>query len=365
MIDDRPPLPQLEHRPFSDRQRARDNLDLHRRDRPARVRGVPTAGDVRRTPSAAPLLRTPREHRARGELRLHRRGPDMARQSALGRCAGLRPRRARRDQQARDHAAGGSARPRRTRGRGLRHQRLHRASRRRLRPVVRKCLREDAERYHAQQIESFADTQADLVSAMTLTHVEEAIGVTWAAQAIGIPAVISFTLETDGRLPSGTTLGDAIVEVDEATDAGPAYYMVNCAHPTHFEHVLADGGPWLAAAARDPRKRLVQEPRRARRGDRARLRRPRGPGLAVRLAGRKVSAADDPRRLLRDRRAPRRGDRADLRRLRMAAQRLDLGSPAHPRATHAPDPAEMDIRPHSDPAHRRRSWCSSNQGESG
>jgi S-methylmethionine-dependent homocysteine/selenocysteine methylase len=104
---------------------------------------------------------------------------------------------------------------------------------------------EDAERYHAQQIQSFADTQADLVTALTLTHVEEAVGVTRAAQAIGIPAVISFTLETDGRLPSGTSLGDAILTVDQETDAGPAYYMINCAHPTHFEHVLEDGGPWL------------------------------------------------------------------------------------------------------------------------
>jgi S-methylmethionine-dependent homocysteine/selenocysteine methylase len=104
---------------------------------------------------------------------------------------------------------------------------------------------DDAERYHTPQIESFADTQADLVSALTLTHVEEAIGITRAAQAVGMQAAISFTLEIDGRLPSGTSLGDAILEVDDATDVGPAYYMINCAHPTHFEHVLGDGGRWL------------------------------------------------------------------------------------------------------------------------
>lgn len=100
----------------------------------------------------------------------------------------------------------------------------------------------DAERYHADQIGSFADTQADLVSALTLTHTEEAIGITRAAQNAGMPVVISFTLETDGRLPSGTALGDGILEVDAATDRGPAYYMVNCAHPTHFDHVLEDAG---------------------------------------------------------------------------------------------------------------------------
>jgi S-methylmethionine-dependent homocysteine/selenocysteine methylase len=104
---------------------------------------------------------------------------------------------------------------------------------------------DDAERYHARQIASFAEAPADLVSAMTITYVEEAIGITRAAQDADIPVVISFTLETDGRLPSGTDLGDAIDEVDAATGRGPAYYMVNCAHPTHFEHVLEAGGSWL------------------------------------------------------------------------------------------------------------------------
>lgn len=100
-----------------------------------------------------------------------------------------------------------------------------------------------AEAYHANQIFTFADTEADLVTAMTMTNPAEAIGVTRAARAAGLPVVISFTVETDGRLPSGDALGDAILAVDEATDEGPAYYMVNCAHPTHFLHVL-DGAPW-------------------------------------------------------------------------------------------------------------------------
>jgi homocysteine S-methyltransferase len=104
---------------------------------------------------------------------------------------------------------------------------------------------DDAERYHARQIASFAETQADLVSALTITYVEEAIGIIRAAQDAGMPVVISFTLETDGRLASGTELGDAIDAVDAATDRGPAYYMVNCTHPTHFEHVLEAGGSWL------------------------------------------------------------------------------------------------------------------------
>lgn len=100
-----------------------------------------------------------------------------------------------------------------------------------------------AEAYHANQIFTFAETEADLITAITMTNPAEAIGVTRAARAAGMPVVISFTVETDGRLPTGDELHEAILAVDEATDEGPAYYMINCAHPTHFSHVLGDG-PW-------------------------------------------------------------------------------------------------------------------------
>ena len=103
----------------------------------------------------------------------------------------------------------------------------------------------EAENYHSTQIGTFADTSADLVTAITMTYAEEATGVARAAAAHGLPSVISFTLETDGRLPSGQALGGAIQQVDDATDGAPAYYMINCAHPTHFESALADGGGWL------------------------------------------------------------------------------------------------------------------------
>jgi len=104
---------------------------------------------------------------------------------------------------------------------------------------------EEAEEYHAVQIRTFTETKADMVTALTMTYAEEAIGVARAAKAAGIPVVISFTVETDGRLPSGQTLKDAIELVDEATDRTPIYYMINCAHPTHFENVLATGEPWV------------------------------------------------------------------------------------------------------------------------
>ena len=104
---------------------------------------------------------------------------------------------------------------------------------------------EEAENYHAFQIGIFRDAGADLVSAFTMTNSNEALGIARAAKAAGMPCVISFTLETDGRLPTGESLAQAIATVDAGTDEGPAYYMINCAHPTHFDHVLAAGGAWV------------------------------------------------------------------------------------------------------------------------
>src|SRR4051794_23273564 len=99
---------------------------------------------------------------------------------------------------------------------------------------------EAAQAYHATQIATFAGTAADMATAITMTYAEEAIGVTRAAHQAGLPVAIAFTLETDGRLPSGQTLAEALAQVDDQTDAYPAYYMINCAHPTHFEAVLDD-----------------------------------------------------------------------------------------------------------------------------
>lgn len=101
----------------------------------------------------------------------------------------------------------------------------------------------EAETYHAEQIRVFAGTEADMVTAITMTNANEAIGVTRAARAAGMPSVISLTVETDGRLPTGQSLKDAIEEIDATTGQAPAYYMINCAHPTHFDTVL-NGGAW-------------------------------------------------------------------------------------------------------------------------
>jgi homocysteine S-methyltransferase len=102
-----------------------------------------------------------------------------------------------------------------------------------------------AEAYHRVQIETFAETSADMVTAITMNYAEEAIGIARAAEDSGMPVAISFTVETDGRLPTSQTLRAAVEQVDAATSRYPAYYMINCAHPTHFDQVLAREEPWV------------------------------------------------------------------------------------------------------------------------
>ena len=104
---------------------------------------------------------------------------------------------------------------------------------------------EEARDYHSTQIASLASAGVDMITALTFNYIEEAIGVTLATRQHGLPVCISFTVETDGRLPTGDSLGSAIEAVDQATDGGPSYYQLNCAHTTHFDHVLYDDEPWI------------------------------------------------------------------------------------------------------------------------
>lgn len=103
----------------------------------------------------------------------------------------------------------------------------------------------EATGYHRMQARAFAAAGADMMTAVTMNYVEEAIGVASAAAEAGLPVVVSFTVETDGRLPSGMKLGEAISVTDAATDGAAAYFMVNCAHPTHFAGTLDEGGDWI------------------------------------------------------------------------------------------------------------------------
>ncbi|MDM8167651.1 homocysteine S-methyltransferase family protein [Roseovarius sp.] len=103
----------------------------------------------------------------------------------------------------------------------------------------------EAERYHGEQIGWFAQTDVDMVTAVTLSTVTEGIGVIRAAKKAGLPVVVAYTVETDGRLPDGTPLGRAFEETDARTDCAAAYFMVNCAHPDHFRGALEAGSGWL------------------------------------------------------------------------------------------------------------------------
>ncbi|GGB22716.1 homocysteine S-methyltransferase family protein [Allosediminivita pacifica] len=104
---------------------------------------------------------------------------------------------------------------------------------------------EEAEAYHAEQIGWFSETEADMVSAFTITTVNEGVGIIRAAAAAGMPCVVSYTTETDGRLPDGTPLGEAIERTDMMTAGAAAYFMVNCAHPDHFRSALEADAAWL------------------------------------------------------------------------------------------------------------------------
>jgi homocysteine S-methyltransferase len=103
---------------------------------------------------------------------------------------------------------------------------------------------EAAEAYHRDQIQTFAGTAADMVCAITMNYAEEAAGIALAARSAEMPVALSFTVETDGRLPTGQPLKEALEQVDEITAKYPVYYMINCAHPSHFEGVLDESAPW-------------------------------------------------------------------------------------------------------------------------
>lgn len=105
---------------------------------------------------------------------------------------------------------------------------------------------DEAADYHRPQVRSFSAVDADLAGALTMGYAAEAIGIVQAASELQLPITVGFTVETDGRLPSGQPLGDAIAEVDEATDSAAAYFGVNCAHPSHFAQVLDQPrGAWI------------------------------------------------------------------------------------------------------------------------
>jgi homocysteine S-methyltransferase len=100
---------------------------------------------------------------------------------------------------------------------------------------------DEAERYHSVQLRTLAEAGCSQVTALTLTYPEEAIGIVRAGRAAGIPILVGFTVETDGRLPNGDSIEEAIVAIDGATDGAAEFFVINCAHPTHFAGALPEG----------------------------------------------------------------------------------------------------------------------------
>lgn len=104
----------------------------------------------------------------------------------------------------------------------------------------------EAADYHAFQAEALAEAGADMITAITMTNIQEAIGVARAAHRAGLSSVISFTLETDGSLPTGDSLAEAVKALDAEGAAAPLHFMINCAHPTHFESILDRDADWVS-----------------------------------------------------------------------------------------------------------------------
>ncbi len=167
---------------------------------------------------------------------------------------------------------------------------------------------EQAADYHGWQIGVLAEAGVQRITALTLSYPEEAIGIVQAAAAVGVPVVAGFTVETDGRLPDGTSLADAVERVDEATGGGAEFFLINCAHPTHIAAGL-DGTPIAGAHRRAAGQRVGAEPRRTRRGRGARRGRPGGARARQRRPAGDAAVDQAAGRLLRHRSPPRRADR--------------------------------------------------------
>lgn len=111
--------------------------------------------------------------------------------------------------------------------------------------VSNKMSIDEAKEYHLPQINAFKEAGADMITCYTINYIEEAVGIALAAKECDVPAAIGFTVETNGELPSGDTLQDGIEAVDLQSDGYPSYFMINCAHPTHFADKLKNGGQWV------------------------------------------------------------------------------------------------------------------------
>ncbi len=103
---------------------------------------------------------------------------------------------------------------------------------------------DEAKSYHELQVAAFSKSGVDLVSALTIGYINEGLGIVKSAKEHNVHVVISFTVETDGKLPSGESLKEAIETIDKTTNNYPIYYMINCAHPSHFANQINKNEKW-------------------------------------------------------------------------------------------------------------------------
>ena len=229
--------------------------------------GVPAARRPGPPRATAPLLRRLSRHRTQARRRLHRRDAHLAREPDWAGQLGYSPEQL----DAANRSAVALAEEVRTA-----------AAADGITVVVSGCVGprgdgydpgdamtpEDAERYHAVQIGTFANTTADQVTAITMTNAEEAIG---SCGPRGGGHSGGDLVHRGDRRPAsdGQPLHEAIEQVDAATDAGAAYFMVNCG-TRHISPGAGAGRHWRRRLRRPARERIGEEPRRTRRGNRAR-----------------------------------------------------------------------------------------------
>lgn len=102
----------------------------------------------------------------------------------------------------------------------------------------------EAEDYHAVQLETLKKADVDSALAITFNNIPESIGVARAAAKIGVPLGISLTLDSNSKLHSGPSLAEAITDIDKETDQSPEYFLINCSHPIEFEPAI-EPGDWI------------------------------------------------------------------------------------------------------------------------
>ena len=309
-------LPQLDGGLFLTDGGIETTLIFHARDRPARVRRLPVLLDDEGRDALARLLRRPTcALAARARRRLRAREPDLAREPATGASGSATTPTSSTPSTARAiDADGRAAREHGTPPTPVVDQRLHRPARRRLRPGDQLDADEARRPTTPPRSGPSPTPRADLVTAITMTYAEEAIGIARAAAArrhAGRDLVHGRDRRPAAR--AGSRWPTRSAQVDAETGGAPAYFMVNCAHPTHFADVLApDAGLAPSASAGcAPTRRARATPSSTRRPSSTPATRPSS-ARATRRCARQLPRLNVRRRLLRHRRPARRRDRSRL-----------------------------------------------------